>query len=118
MVDGSRGVPDRGDLAWVTFGPQADHEQAGRRPGVFLSLRTYNGLVGLAIVCPVTQQVKGYEFEVPLPRGLPVSGVILADHVRSLDWRARQAEFIARLPAATLHEVVQKLARLLPEATG
>jgi len=106
-------VPERGDVVWITLNPQAGHEQAGRRPAVVLSPAAYNGKVGLAILCPITRQVKGYPFEVQIPSGLEVSGVILADQVKSLDWRAREAELAGRLPAATVAEVLQKLNTLL-----
>ena len=106
-------VPERGDVVWITLNPQAGHEQAGRRPAVVLSPAAYNGKVGLAILCPITRQVKGYPFEVQIPRGLAVGGVILTDQVKSLDWRAREAELAGRLPAATVAEVLQKLNTLL-----
>lgn len=106
-------VPERGDLVWITLNPQAGHEQAGRRPAVVVSPRSYNGKVGLGLFCPITSQVKGYPFEVALPADLPVKGVVLADQVKSLDWRTRQAEFAARLPASASSEVVGKLAVLL-----
>ena len=85
-------VPDRGDIVWLTFDPRAGREQAGRRPALILSPASYNGKVGLALACPITSRVKGYPFEVPLPRSLAVSGVVLSDHIKSLDWRARKAE--------------------------
>ena len=106
-------VPERGDVVWITLNPQAGHEQAGRRPAVVVSPRSYNRKVGLGLFCPITSQVKGYPFEVALPTGLPVAGVVLADQVKSLDWRARQAEFAARLPGATSSEIVGKLAVLI-----
>ena len=106
-------IPERGDLAWLSFDPQTGHEQAGRRPAVVLSPSLYNGVVGLAMVCPVTQQVKGYRFEVALPEGLPVSGVVLADQARSVDWRARRAVVIGQLPARVTEEVLQKVRTLL-----
>jgi mRNA interferase MazF len=106
-------VPERGDIVWINLNPQAGHEQAGRRPAVVVSPQSYNGKVGLGLFCPITSQAKGYPFEVSLSSELPVSGVILADHVKSLDWRARQAEFLARLPVAATAEVVGKLAALL-----
>ena len=106
-------IPRRGDAIWVTLAPQAGHEQAGRRPAVVLSPAAYNGKVGLALLCPITSQVKGYPFEVVLPAGLSIAGAILADQVKSLDWRARQAELICKLPAPTLDEVLQKLQALL-----
>src|SRR5437660_10160294 len=89
---GKRGnyIPHTGDLLWLSFSPQAGREQAGRRPALVLSPRSYNGPAGLCLVCPVTSQVKHYPFEVALPDGLPIHGVVLADHVKSADWRHRR----------------------------
>ncbi len=109
-------VPERGHIVWLTFTPQAGHEQAGRRPAVVLSPAAYNARVSLAIVCPITNQQKGYPFEVVIPAGLAVSGVILADQVKSLDWRARQADYSCVLPVATIAEVLAKLNTLLAVA--
>jgi mRNA interferase MazF len=106
-------VPERGEVVWLTFTPQAGHEQAGRRPALVLSPAAYNGKVGLALLCPITRQAKGYPFEVALPTSVRIEGVILADQVKSLDWRARQAERVGRVPAATLDEVTQKVLTLL-----
>ncbi len=106
-------VPKRGEVVWITLNPQAGHEQSGRRPAVVLSPAAYNGKVGLAIVCPITSQIKGYPFEVLIPAGLPVGGAILADQVKSLDWRARRAERICALPAGVVAELLQKLGTLL-----
>ena len=106
-------VPERGDLVWLTFNPQAGHEQAGRRPAVVLSPKAYNGKVGLALFCPITSQVKGYPFEVILPEGLPIGGAILADQVKSLDWHARQIEKIAALPPEVMQELLQKIGTLI-----
>ena len=108
-------VPDRGHLVWLEFDPQSGREQAGRRPALVLSPRSYNGKVGLAICCPVTSHAKGYPFEVPLPEGLRVRGVVLADHVKSLDWRARRAERAAEVPGDVLDEVLSRLEVLLFE---
>ncbi|HDQ71394.1 MAG TPA: endoribonuclease MazF [Chloroflexi bacterium] len=113
MVSGAAYVPARGDVVWITLNPQAGHEQAGRRPAVVLSPRSYNRKVGLAILCPITSHVKGYPFEVQIPSGLPVRGVILADQVKSLDWRASEAELMCELPGATMAEVLQKIGVLL-----
>lgn len=113
MVKTKKYVPDRGDLIWITFNPQAGHEQAGRRPAVVLSPAAYNGKVGLALLCPITSQIKGYPFEVLIPSGLPVTGAILSDQVKSLDWQVRQAEYICPLPQTTLVEVMRKLGTLL-----
>src|SRR5579862_8020843 len=106
-------VPERGDLVWLTFTPQAGHEQAGRRPALVLSPQSYNGKVGLALLCPVTSQSKGYPFEVAIPAGLSVSGVVLADQARSLDWQARHVTFVCHTPASMVTEVLQKLTTLL-----
>ena len=106
-------VPERGDAVWITFTPQAGHEQAGRRPAVVSSPRSYNQKVGLAIFCPITNQIKGYPFEVLLPPEVGVTGVVLADQVKSLDWRVRNAEFIGSLPEDVISEVLAKLSVLL-----
>lgn len=106
-------IPNRGDIVWITFNPQTGHEQAGRRPALVLSPGAYNGKVGLAILCPITSQVKSYPFEVIIPDGLKIGGAILSDQVKSLDWKARQAEFVCKLPAAALDEVLQKLGALI-----
>ena len=115
MVSGQEYLPDRGDLVWITLNPQAGHEQARRRPAMVLSPAAYNAKVGLAILCPVTSQIKGYPFEVLIPAGLGIQGAILADQVKSLDWRVRKAEFISGLPQGTVNEVLQKLGVLLGE---
>lgn len=113
MVAPHVGAPDRGDIVWISLNPQAGHEQAGRRPAIVLSPRAYNDKVGLALLCPITSRVKGYPFEVLLPPGLPVSGVVLADQVKSLDWRSRNAEIVGRVAEATVAEVLAKLGTLL-----
>jgi mRNA interferase MazF len=106
-------IPERGDAVWITLDPQAGHEQAGRRPALVLSPSAYNGRVGLALFCPITSQMKGYPFEVPLPAGLPVAGVVGADQVKSLDWRARKAARIGAVSEDVITEVLQRLQRLL-----
>jgi mRNA interferase MazF len=105
-------VPDAGDLVWLTFDPQAGHEQRGRRPALILSPRAYNSKARLAIACPITSHVKGYPFEVPLPSG-KISGVVLADHVKNLDWQARRAAFEAKAPEETVADVRERLRVLL-----
>jgi mRNA interferase MazF len=106
-------VPDRGDAVWISFNPQAGHEQSGRRPAIVLSPAAYNRKVGLAIFCPITNQVKGYPFEVALPEGSKVTGAVLSDQARSLDWRVRRAELITKLPESVTVEVLKKLKTLL-----
>ena len=109
----SRFVPDAGDLVWLTFDPQAGFEQAGRRPALILSPKLYNARSGLALACPVTSHAKGYPFEVALPEGAGVIGVILADHIMSIDWKARQATHLGHCPRPVLEEVRARLAALL-----
>ncbi len=106
-------TPDAGDLVWLTFDPQAGREQAGRRPALVLSPASYNRRSGLAIMCPITSRIKGYPFEVELPQGPGVSGAVLADHVKSLDWRIRRAEPAGKVPDASLRDVLAHLAPLL-----
>ena len=110
-----RYTPERGDAVWISLDPQAGHEQAGRRPALVLSPAAYNGRVGLALMCPITNQAKGYPFEVPLPEGLAVAGVVGADQVKSLDWRARKAARIGAVPDEVVAEVVRRLKTLLAE---
>ena len=93
--------------------PQAGHEQSGRRPAIVLSPTAYNEKVGLAILCPITNQAKGYPFEVILPKGLKINGAILSDQVKSLDWKTRRAEFCDKVPNYVLEEVLKKLRVLL-----
>ena len=107
--------PKRGDIVWLSFTPQVGHEQAGHRPALVLSPESYNRKVGLALFCPITSQVKGYPFEVGVPQGCEVSGVVLADQVKSLDWKARRATFCCELPAESVHEVLNKLGTLTDE---
>jgi len=106
-------VPDRGDVIWMSLTPQAGHEQAGRRPVLVLSRSAYNQKVGMAILCPITNQIKGYPFEVEISTGYKVSGVVLSDQVKCLDWRVRKAEFICKLPQEEIIEVLKKLNTLI-----
>lgn len=112
MVTG-RHVPDAGEIMWLAFTRQAGHEQAGRRPGLVLSPRIYNQKSGLALFCPITSNRKGYPFEVGLPANAEVTGVVLTDQIKSLDWRARNARFVCNAPPAVLGEVLDKLSVLL-----
>jgi mRNA interferase MazF len=106
-------VPGAGDLVWLTFDPQAGHEQRGRRPALILSPRAYNAKARLAIACPITSHAKGYPFEVALPDDGTVTGVILADHLKHLDWNARGAVFAATAPPEVLTDVRERLRVLL-----
>jgi len=98
---------------WLTFDPQAGHEQRGRRPALILSPRAYNSKARLAIACPITSHVKHYPFEVPLPRGGTITGVVLADHVKNLDWQARKVVFEAKASAEIVTDVRERLRVLL-----
>ncbi|MFN7922988.1 MAG: endoribonuclease MazF [Bryobacteraceae bacterium] len=106
-------VPDAGDLVWLTFDPQSAHEQSGHRPALILSPREYNAKARLALACPVTGQRKGYPFEVPIPPGHGIAGVVLADHVKNLDWQARRVTFESKAPAGVVAEVRERLRPLL-----
>ena len=106
-------IPDAGDLVWLTFDPQAGHEQRGRRPALILSPRAYNSKARLAIACPITSQVKGYPFEVPLGPGGKISGVVLADHVKNLDWQAPRVGFEAKASDEIVTDVRERLRVLL-----
>ena len=107
-------IPERGDAVWITLEPKAGHEQTGRRPALVLSPSAYNGRVGLGLFCPITSQVKGYPFEVPLPAGSPVSDVVGADQIKSLDWRARKATRIGPVSEDVIVQVLERLRALLP----
>ncbi len=106
-------APERGDAVWLDFNPQSGHEQAGRRPAIVVSPSSYNRKVGLALFCPITNQAKGYPFEVAIPKNAKVSGVVLSDQLKSLDWQARNVEFIAKLPDSVIEDVLKKLKTLL-----
>ena len=114
-ASGADYVPGRGEVVWLSFTPQAGHEQAGRRPALVLSPQSYNEKSSLALLCPVTSRAKGYPFEVALPAEGPVTGVVLADQVKSLDWRARKARLASQAPPRVLGEVLEKLAVLLEQ---
>ena len=108
-----RYVPDRGDIVWLQFNPQTGHEQAGHRPALVLSPGVYNERTGLMLCCPVTSKVKGYPFEVAFPATSKITGVVLADQVKSLDWQSRQAKRKGKAPAAVVSETLAKIHALL-----
>jgi mRNA interferase MazF len=108
-------VPERGDVVWISMVPQSGREQAGRRAGVVLSPARQDGRVGLALRWPIISVIKGYAFEVAVPSGAGIRGVVLADQVKSLDWRARRAELIAHLPDEASQEILQRLSTLLDD---
>jgi mRNA interferase MazF len=106
-------IPECGDVVWISFSPQKGHEQSGQRPAFVLTPKSYNNKTNLALLCPITSKVKGYPFEVLLPLNAKTEGVILADQIKSLDWRERQASFVEHLPPDILIEVQQKIKTLL-----
>lgn len=105
--------PDRGDIIRLSFTPQAGFEQAGRRPALVLSPGLYNSKVGLVLVCPITTRIKGYPYEVQLPEGMEISGAILSDQIKSLDWKTRRAEFVCKVTKDITDDVLAKIATLL-----
>jgi mRNA interferase MazF len=110
-------VPNRGDLVWLEFTPQAGCEQRGRRPALVLFPKSYNGKVGLSLFCPVTSKIKEYPFEVKLPHGSAVCGVVLSDQLKSLDWRSRKVKFIERASSDVMARVTARVLPLLePDA--
>jgi len=106
-------VPDHGDVVWLSFDPQAGHEQAGRRPALVLSPRSYNSKVGLGLFCPITSKIKNFPFEVQIPEGAKVAGVVLSDQVRSLDWQVRNAELIEQFKDSVMEKVLERVRTLL-----
>ncbi len=105
-------VPHRGDIIWLDFNPQRGHEQSGRRPAITISTIAYNRRVGLGLFCPITSRIKGYPFEV-LIEGTEVSGVVLADQVKSFDWRKRQISFIEKATENAIAETLKKINSLI-----
>jgi mRNA interferase MazF len=106
-------IPERGDIVWLQFNPQAGHEQAGHRPALVISPKVYNRKVGLALFCPITSQIKGYPFEVELPKGLKAKGAILCDQIKNLDWRVRKAARLCTVPDDVLDETTAKILALV-----
>ncbi len=115
MVMNIEYVPSRGDIVWLEFNPQAGSEQAGTRPALVISLKSYNQKVGLSLFCPITSKVKGYPFEIAIPNNLKIAGVILCDQIKSLDWRNRNAKFICKLPENILQDALAKIKLLIDD---
>jgi mRNA interferase MazF len=113
VVARAKYAPERGDVIWLSFDPQAGHEQAGHRLALTVSPRSYNAKIGLGLFCPITSQIKGYPFEVAFPEGCQTSGVVLADQVKSLDWRVRRAKLFERAPQDVIAETLGKIQVLL-----
>jgi len=105
-------VPDRGDIVWLNFTPQAGHEQQGTRPAIIISPKIYNNKTNLALCCPITSNEKGYPFEVQV-KGKKIDGVILSDHLKNLDWKARKVKFIEKASFTVLNQCIEKLSILI-----
>jgi mRNA interferase MazF len=108
-------IPKKGDIIWINFNPQSGREQMGRRPALVVSPNIYNRKVGLIIVCPITTKIKNYPFEVKIPDTLIISGVVLSDQVKSLDYQTREAEFVCKIPSETLAEVIMMINKLFTQ---
>lgn len=106
-------IPERGDIIWLKFNPQAGREHSGRRPALVLSPGSYNSKTGLAILCPITSKEKGYPFEVKINIKEKVKGVILSDQMKSLDWRQRDADFIVKADSRIVNQVIEKISLLI-----
>lgn len=106
-------IPERGDIVWLDFNPQLGHEQTGRRPAIIVSPKSYNAKTSLALVCPITSQIKSYPFEVLLNENLKTKGVVISDQVKSLDWHHRNVEYIEKSDIGTINEVISKAILLL-----
>jgi len=105
-------IPEKGDLVWLDFTPQSGHEQSGRRPAVVVSPQEYNRKTGLGIFCPLSSKEKGYPFEVKI-ENKKISGVVLSDHLKSLDWLSRNAEFVSTVTEKELEEILDKIKVLI-----
>lgn len=113
---GLTNVPLRGDVVWIDFNPQTGHEQAGRRPAIVLTTKDFNDKTSLMVLCPITRssvRERRNPFAIAIPEGLEVDGFILADQIRTMDWRARRAEYICSLPTETVDAVLQRIGVLL-----
>jgi mRNA interferase MazF len=106
-------TPERGDLVWLEFTPQAGHEQAGRRPALVLSRSSFHTRTGFAYLVPITSRPKGFPDELPLPAGLLVQGVLLCDQAKSLDWQARNVRFIEAAPVSLVNAALIKVLGLI-----
>lgn len=102
-------VPERGDLVTLNFNPQAGREQAGRRPGIVLSPKSFNEVTGFATVCPITNTIRGWGYEVLLPDDLAFKGVILTDQVKNLDWKTRKLEIKGQAPKEIVEDCLAKI---------
>lgn len=111
-------IPERGDFVWIDLHPTQGHEQSGRRPAIVLSPKSYSQKTGLCVICPATRQAKGYAFEVEHVSPSGDLGVILSDHVRNVDWKVRRVQFICRVSAEVLEDVIAKLSALIIDPEG
>ena len=106
-------IPKRGDIVWLQFNPQSGREQSGKRPALVLSHESYNKAVGLGVFCPITSVIKGYPFEILLPKTCKINGVVLADQIKSFDWKNRNAVFACKVDSATVNKVVSLINKMI-----
>ena len=106
-------VPERGSLVYLNFSPQSGHEQKGTRPAIVLSPKSFNQVTGFASVCPITKQQKEYPFEVALPSGLKIEGVILTDQLKNVDWKARELKVVDVAPDGVVENCLQLIQSFL-----
>jgi mRNA interferase MazF len=109
-----RYIPERGDIVWLNFNPQSGHEQGGKRPAIVISPKEYNEKTWLGLFCPITSKVKNYPFEVSIANKR-IDGVVLADQIKNLDWKARTVEFIIKAGSEKTDEIIDKISVLLGE---
>ena len=107
-------IPERGDIVWLNFNPGSGHEQKGKRPALVISPKGYNEKVGLGLFCPITSKVKNYPFEVKIENE-KINGVVLADQIKSLDWKTREIEFISKATFDKVNEIIDKISVLIFE---
>ena len=107
-------IPERGDIVWLNFNPQSGHEQKGKRPAVVISPKEYNEKTGLGLFCPITSKIKGYPFEVKIETK-KITGVVLSDQIKNLDWKTREIEFIFKETSDKMDEIIDKISVLLFE---
>lgn len=105
-------TPEKGDIVWLDFTPQSGHEQRGRRPAIVLSKKAYNQKIGLALFCPITSKEKGYPFEVKIV-GKKITGCVLSDQIKSLDWTERNIEYIEESNKDIIEEIIEKIELLI-----
>ncbi len=107
-------IPEKGDIVLLSFSPTIGHEQKGKRPAIVVSSFLYNNKSGLALMCPITNQKKGYPLEVELKK-CKTKGVVLSDQIRTLDYKERKAKFLEKTPPEVILKIVKNISLLIKE---